>query len=484
MMGGYRVVRRLGAGERAEVFLGHPVSDAASAAGAAAIKVYRSGVAPASMDDEISVLATTRSPHLLHLIDVANAPDGRPCLVLPRLSGGSLARLLADRGALGVGEAVTILAPLCDAVGELHEARCWHGAIRPGAVLFDDRGAPVLACFGSASRFVEATVATGHERATPAELAAEPGVAADLQRLGALAGVVLSRAAAKGQSVRHGELLAWLREVEPEFEPHGFAAELRDRLFALAPPAPVDFAGAGPVAPRAIDTRPSTPSTQGSAADASPAPATDAVLTTSGRLRRRGPFAIARARCAALAPRSIAAFRRATTALASTRRSFRILAVAALLAVVLAMILVPSTARSDSAASSDPRSKPSASARPAAAAPSPSPQPAAGTDDPVVALDQLLRVRDRCIARLSVSCLDAVDQPDSSALDDDSYLIRSLQQGAVTANSQLLAGGEATLAQRLGDSALLTLQTTKAAALSILLVKQQSGWRIRDFLPV
>jgi hypothetical protein len=483
MMGGYRVVRRLGAGERAEVFLGHPVSDAASAAGAATIKVYRSGVAPSSLDDEIAVLATTRSPHLLHLIDVATAPDGRPCLILPRLSGGSLARLLADRGVLGVGEAVTILAPLCDAVGELHAARCWHGAIRPGAVLFDDRGAPVLACFGSASRFVEATAVTHHERATPAELAAEPGVAADLQRLGALAGVVLSRAVAEGQSARHGELLAWLREVEPALEPHGFAAELRDRLFALAPAAPVDFAGAGLLAPHAIDTRPRTPRAGGTPVEASPLPATDAVGTIPGRLRPKGAVAIARARFSALAPRSVAVFHRARTALAATRRSFRILAAAALLAVVLAMILVPTTARSDPAARHDPRTTASASTRPVAAEPSVAPRPAAGvTDDPLEALDQLLRVRDRCIARLSVACLEAVDQPDSSALDDDSYLIRSLQQGAVTANSQPLAGGEATLAQRLGDSALLTLQTTKAG-LSILLVKQQSGWRIRDFLP-
>ncbi len=495
-MGGYRLVRRLGAGARAEVFLGHAMEQTAPVTPVAAIKVYRSSVAAASTDDEITVLARTHSPHLLRLIDVATAPDGNPCLVLPRLNG-SLARLLAERDSVGAGEAVTILAPLCEAVSALHQARSCHGTIRPGVVLFDDRGAPVLACFGGASVF-DAGNARVDRAVTPAELAAEPGVGDDLQRLGALAGVVLSRAVSGDHPDRIAHVLAWLREVEPADEPHTFAQQLRERLFALAPAEPVDLGGVVAPAARAVEAPPATRGTRLTVGSGAPRTATDAPAETHPSMRSRGVAAIARRRIAALSLRVPALVRpiiRAWAAVASTRKAFRIVAVAGVLAVVLAILLVPSTAQSDSppdrarkAVGSEsgrtPSPMPTRAATTASPTASPSSAPSGvGTDDPVVALEQLLRARDRCIRRLSVTCLDAVDQPGSSALDGDSHLIRSLQQGAATANSEPLGGSEAALTQRLGDSALLTLNRPGTAALSILLVKQQSGWRIRDFLP-
>ena len=76
-------------------------------------------------------------------------------------------------------------------------------------------------------------------------------------------------------------------------------------------------------------------------------------------------------------------------------------------------------------------------------------------------------------------CLDGVDEPGSSALDADRRAIRGI-----------LDGGEApphpdvrspTLVERLGDSALVDLGPDSDPA-SVLLLKGEAGWRIRDYL--
>ncbi|MES2169461.1 MAG: protein kinase, partial [Actinomycetota bacterium] len=119
-IGGYRLVRKLGEGDRAIVWLGHASTGSASGDGSvAAVKVYRETVGIRDIDREIEALTRASSAHLVELTDVATAPDGRPCLVMRRIEGPPLTQVLARRSVLEAGEVVTALAPVTAALAEL-----------------------------------------------------------------------------------------------------------------------------------------------------------------------------------------------------------------------------------------------------------------------------------------------------------------------------------------------------------------------------
>ncbi len=158
---------------------------------------------------------------------------------------------------------------------------------------------------------------------------------------------------------------------------------------------------------------------------------------------------------------------------------------------VAAIILVP---QDDSGASAGP--EPSSTASPSPTPPghgwTPTGQadsgradtedPIAG-DDPILALVALLEARDACIGDRSVLCLDAVGQVGSSALDDDQRLIRALQDGAETPAPFLVEVEQVTLVERLGDTALLDLADAgETNPASVLMMRTEAGWRIRDYL--
>jgi tRNA A-37 threonylcarbamoyl transferase component Bud32 len=208
---GFRLVRKLGAGSRADVFLGHAGVESPRTA---AIKVFRPETAVASIDAEVRALSLASHAHTLALRDLSTGEDGRPALVLERLELGNLSHLLTTRS-LSAGEAVTILAPLCAAVGAMHESGVAHGRIASSRVLFRESGAPVLCGFGHAT--------FGGD-----------GVEADNRALAALASGVLERVVG-GESVRD-----WLASLVGY--PRGFGERLSERVFDLAEPQPVRFA--------------------------------------------------------------------------------------------------------------------------------------------------------------------------------------------------------------------------------------------------
>ncbi len=518
MVGGYRLVRKLGSGERGEVFLGYAGSEGAEDASTAAVKIFRGSTGQQSIGNEIGVLAETSSPHLLRLLDVATGPDGRPCAILPRLSSVSLARLLADRHVLGVGEAVTILAPLCSAVSELHRSRACHGAIKPSSVLFDQRGAPVLACFGQASTFESAE---GTVTVTRAEFAAEPRVAADLADLAALAETVLSRVSSVNSARSIAELLSWLSLDGAQPAADRFGMELAEHLFALAPAAPVDFAypivavrGALPA--RMVTSEPvgELPAVTGRANSHLPAPEPNPAPNlvsdhASGSLSRLVLRMAAKVAAAfPSVPISADHLSRARAAIGSVRKPFWIAGFAGAAAIVVTLALMPISGGADAAVGAAPgplaadggnaQSSSQSGSAFRSASPSSSASPtlsssgaagadkgAIGADDPVAAGEALLRIRERCIQKRSVLCLDSADQANSSALEDDGYVIRSLQGGGIVDQGSLAPGAKLALSERLGDSALLTVQAGDAPSVdgaALLIVKGESGWRIRDFL--
>jgi hypothetical protein len=103
-------------------------------------------------------------------------------------------------------------------------------------------------------------------------------------------------------------------------------------------------------------------------------------------------------------------------------------------------------------------------------------------EDPLAAAVALLDARAECRQRASVLCLDGVDQAGSAAVEMDAYGIRIAQEGGIASMEPELSGIVPTLVDRLGDSALVSLDGADGPVASLLLVKTEHGWRIRDLV--
>jgi len=447
-IGGYRLVRKLGEGRRATVYLGF--ADAEQPSGnddelvpeAVAVKVFHSSVDAASRNTELEALARSTHPHALRLLDLAMTADGAHCAIVERLPRGSLAQLVAARGELLAGEAVTILAPIVSAVGELHASGVVHGGVGTSAVLFRESGAPVLASFGAAqliSPDQPAAVLDDDPRVTRDRATTAALVSAVIERIGR------SDAAAPGVA----EFASWL---EPATLSANFFVECERRLFALSAPQPVAF-GAVDVAsdrwpePRVVATRP--------AEEAGPGLKLANVIAATGKRARA-----------------------VRTALSTVRKPVWIVAFLVVFGVVSVLAL-------DSGGSAEPAEERRSSAP--AATPVPTDQSAAVTgDDPLAAVSELLALRRACYAQISVLCLDQVDQVGSTAMQKDAARIREIQDGGELDRIDLTTG-RLRLVERLGDSALVDLGVTVNDALtsepaSLLVMRGKAGWRIRDYL--
>lgn len=471
-IGGYRLVRLLGAGSKADVWLGH-ARTADAGMETVAVKVYRPEAAQADIDTEIEALARSSHRHLVRLEDLATAPDGTPSLILQRLSAVTLRHLLAA-GPLAPGEAVTVLAPLALAVAELHRVGVTHGAIRASAVLFDGEGAPVLARFGSAGILGElpSTEDVGFH---PAQLADAPGVAEDLTRLAGVCRAALGEAA---------DALGDWSSYRASPDPQAWTLELADRLFDLAEPVPVSFgrggvpAGStmvpprvGGEAPEVVELAETPSSTSGPWHDAlALLHLPDSLVAAAGKwgaVLESGPVATLR-------PRVL-------TGLRSVRKSVWVVAAVVAILVAAAITLLP-------AAGSDAGQPGVAPARESTPGSTPSAPDSATThpdilaDEPVAAGVALLGARADCIREASILCLDHVDQAGSAAMEADAYRVRIVQEGGIESPEPSIVGIAPTLVDRLGDSALLSLDRAGSAAGTLLLVRTEQGWRIRDLV--
>jgi hypothetical protein len=385
---------------------------------------------------ECEALHRARGEHVVELVDVSSSADEH-VLVFPRLPRGSLAEVLTVRRGLDAGEAVTVLAPVAAGLARMHAAGVAHGAVSAEHVLFDAQGAPVLIGFGQATLFEPGMPEVGLEQL--------PGVIDDRRALAALAVEVLGRVTG-ARAAAAAAFAERLRGASPD----ELATLLAEELFELAAARPVVFGSeeSERPSPRAVGVQP-VAEPDGPAA---PAGLLERALLT-------GPAVIARERVRALWGSWSPVRRRMTLAIG-----------VAALVVVVAVAVTPGAP----AAVIDAPVASSASPGTAAAIPE-----SVTSDDPLEALDQLLSRRAECLREVSVLCLDDVDQQGSAALDDDRQVLDAvLADGAVP--PPLSADGAAVV-ERLGDSALIALAPDSDPA-SVLLLKGEAGWRIRDYL--
>jgi hypothetical protein len=98
---------------------------------------------------EAGVLRRLHHPNVVGLLDVVDEGD-EIVLVMPYLSGGSLAERVAQHGPAPAGEVERQARRLLGALASAHAAGVVHRDIKPANVLFDERGEPCLADFGVA----------------------------------------------------------------------------------------------------------------------------------------------------------------------------------------------------------------------------------------------------------------------------------------------------------------------------------------------
>ncbi|MCU1422331.1 MAG: hypothetical protein JWN36_1982 [Microbacteriaceae bacterium] len=437
MAGGYRLVRIIGEGERAEVWLGHAGTD-----GVAAVKLLREGIEPSAFDDEIVALERARSRHVVALSDLGTDADGRPCLILERLPGPSIAQLLGQRAELHPGELVTATAPIVATVAELQRRGVVHGALSTRSVLLDEQGAPVLAGFGRAR-----LIATGPLSA--ATIASDPDLIADRERLFGFVAAVAANTAGRAP-----DLMAW---IEANRHADGVLDALVDRLHAVAPARAI--AAHDPAHHVAMPVR------------HVPVASLAAPLEPDqGGLRQALAEIVEAGPAKTLVPRLRAA-------LASVRRPVWVVGGIGAAAMLVAFVVIPAASSSSAAAiPGAPTAVAQSHSTAAPTAPLQSASPAASGDDPVEAARHVLVERMHCLTLDSARCLDDVDQPGSAALADDRAHVAD--PGRAPEVPKRL-----TLVERLGDTAIIGLGDPSpdgGYALSVLVVKTDAGWRLRD----
>src|SRR6185312_7555295 len=185
-MGGYTADEPVASGGSARVFRGH-----ADDGRVVAMKVLDGPVDRAlrRARREAALAAEVNHPHVLEVLDIVGG-ENTVVVVTPFADGGTLADLLARRGFLSVGEALTVLLPVAAAVATAHERGVVHGDLSPANILFETSGRPVLADLGAARAAGELGEPVS---ATPGYVAPEVArgapltAAADLFSLGAVA---------------------------------------------------------------------------------------------------------------------------------------------------------------------------------------------------------------------------------------------------------------------------------------------------------
>jgi hypothetical protein len=98
---------------------------------------------------EIVLSRDIAHPNILRVYHLASY-EGGTYLTMQWIKGGTLADVIADRGALSTPEVLTLATKLSSALAAAHSLNILHRDIKPGNILVDDEGEPFLADFGLA----------------------------------------------------------------------------------------------------------------------------------------------------------------------------------------------------------------------------------------------------------------------------------------------------------------------------------------------
>ena len=146
---GYEFLRQLGQGGMARVYLAREVS----LDRLVAIKVMSEGLLSKEFINRFGIEAKTaaqfRHPNIV-VVHASGQAAELPYIVFEYIAGGDLEHRLDAEGALTETSAVDIAAKISSALVYLHQRSVIHRDIKPGNILFNAEGDPILADFGIA----------------------------------------------------------------------------------------------------------------------------------------------------------------------------------------------------------------------------------------------------------------------------------------------------------------------------------------------
>ncbi|WP_406275555.1 protein kinase [Nocardia sp. NBC_00881] len=173
-------------------------------------------------------------PNVVQILQADITATGRPYIVMPFLSRGSLESRLRSKGPIPWGEVLSIGERIAGALAAAHAARTVHRDVKPANILVSDYDEPQLADFGIARISGGFETAAGRITGTPAFTAPEvldgepPNPASDIYSLGATLFCLLTGHAAFERRTNERVIAQFLRvmtEPIPDLRGTGIPAE-------------------------------------------------------------------------------------------------------------------------------------------------------------------------------------------------------------------------------------------------------------------
>lgn len=150
-IGAYRIIREIGHGGMAMVYLGE--RDDQNYRKQVAIKTVKPGIGTEQVlrrfRNERQTLAALDHPNIVKLLDGGSTEDDSPYLVMEYVEGLPIDQY-CDLNKLSVNERLLLFCKICSAVQYAHERSVIHRDLKPGNILITKDGLPCLLDFGIA----------------------------------------------------------------------------------------------------------------------------------------------------------------------------------------------------------------------------------------------------------------------------------------------------------------------------------------------
>jgi WD40 repeat protein len=150
-VGNYKLIRLLGKGGFAEVYLGQHVHLNTLAAIKLLLKTQLGAAEIEKFRREARIVAALRHPHIVSVLDFGAEPDEPPYLVLDYAPNGSLRQRHPPGSVLSPTKALHYLRQVGEALDFAHNRGIIHRDIKPDNMLLGQRGEVLLSDFGIAT---------------------------------------------------------------------------------------------------------------------------------------------------------------------------------------------------------------------------------------------------------------------------------------------------------------------------------------------